>query len=217
LITNGIQGIVFANNETVYSMTAAEKGKNTINPEGWLDEHGDYLYRYAYVRTGNASAAEELVQETIVAGYKARESYDGRVAERYWLRGILRHKIVDFLRRTARETTVAPSEDDEAIEDSLLFKAFGLPERSPDPWQFDPHKAYAKQEFWTIFYKCLAELGDRVGAVFSLRELEGRSTEEICKDLDISPNNMWVMMHRARGQLKACLEANWSKDDHVNV
>ena len=73
----------------------------------------------------------------------------------------------------------------------------------------DPKHAYEQKEFWDVFYGCMSKLKDAMGMAFTLRELEGLSTEEICKELDIKPNNLWVLLHRARTQLKACLEAKW--------
>ena len=178
------------------------------HPETWLDEHGDYLFQYAYVRLRNRAAAEDAVQETFLAGIKAYDRYDEKTPVRYWLRGILHHKVVDYIRKAAREIAVDDSEDHEIL-DRFKYKAFGIPSQQPAPWKFDPKHAYEQKEFWEIFYRCMAGLKESMGLAFTMRELEGLSTEDICKELRIKPNNLWVLLHRARAQLKECLEAHW--------
>ncbi len=178
-------------------------------PETWLEEHGDYLFQYAFVRLRNRAAAEDAVQEAFLAGIKAYDRYDGKTPVRYWLRGILHHKVVDYIRKASREVAVDDTEGQEILE-RFKYKAFGIPEQHPPAWKFDPKHAYEQKEFWDVFYGCMAKLKDAMGIAFTLRELEGLSTEEICKELNIKPNNLWVLLHRARTQLKSCLEANWT-------
>lgn len=180
------------------------------NPETWLSEHGDYLFQFAFVRLRNRAAAEDAVQETFLAGIKALDRYDGKTPVRYWLRGILRHKVVDYIRKASREIAVEETEDHEIL-DRLKFKAFGIPEQHPPPWKFDPMHAYEQKEFWDVFYGCMSKLTEKTGLAFTLRELEGLPTETICKELNLTPNNLWVVLHRARTQLKECLEANWTR------
>ena len=182
------------------------------NPEHWLADHGDYLYQYAYVRLRNRATAEDAVQETFLAGIQSLHRYHGSTPIRYWLRGILRYKVIDILRKQSREITVNDSDNAEIL-DSLKFKWFGIPNKNPSPWAFDPDKAYEQSEFWEIFYGCLSRLKRVAGIAFTLRELEGLSTEEICKELDMTPNNLWVVLHRARAQLKTCLESKWMQPE----
>lgn len=182
--------------------------KESNLPETWLDEHGDYLFQFAFVRLRNRAAAEDAVQEAFLAGIKAFEKYDGKTPVRFWLRGILRHKVVDYIRKASREIAVDDTEGKEILE-SFKYKAFGIAEQHPPAWKFDPKHAYEQKEFWEVFYACMSKLKEKTGLAFTLRELEGLSTEEICKELDLKPNNLWVVLHRARTQLKSCLETNW--------
>jgi len=181
-----------------------------MNPETWLDEHGDYLFRYARTRLNNQATAEDVVQETFLAAMKAKERFDGRAPVRYWLLGILKHKIVDHIRKAVRETVVEDVEAPE-IQNSAWYKAFGVPAEKPQPWHFNPRKAFEQKEFFGVLACCMAGLKGPPQRAFALRELEGRPTEEICKDLGITPNNLWVILHRARTQLKECLEEQWTK------
>jgi RNA polymerase sigma-70 factor (ECF subfamily) len=182
----------------------------TTNPSEWVEKHGDYLYRYALMRLRDPAAAEDAVQETLLAAWKARERFDGRVDEKYWLRGILRNKVVDHIRKAVREHPVSDGEIGE-VQDRHLLEKFGIPTRHPKPWEFDVHRAYEKEEFWDIFNSCLGKMKGSMQRAFSLKMLEGVSTAETCKILDVTPNNLWVIMHRARGQMKECLEKNWAR------
>ena len=193
-------------------MRAMTHGEDNVDcdPGTWVDEYGDYLYRYALMRLRNPTAAEDVVQETFLAGIKSLERYDGRVPVKFWLRGILRFKVVDHVRKAVRED---PVEDVEGldIKDSFLFKVSGIPTMRPSPLSFDPHCDYEKTEFWEALASCMQRLRGNTQQAFSLKVLEGMSTEDVCKVLAIEPNHLWVLTHRAREQLKKCLEKSWMK------
>jgi RNA polymerase sigma-70 factor (TIGR02943 family) len=186
--------------------------RETTPPEEWVDQYGDYLYRYALMRLKDDASAQDAVQETFLAGIKGLDRFDGSVDVKYWLRGILRNKIVDHIRKSVREHPVDDREGMDIV-DRFAFKAFGIASRSPRPWQFDPHREYEKTEFWGVFMKCVARLNESMREAFVLKMLDGMPTEEVCKVLDIEPNHLWVLNHRARKQLKTCLEANWDREE----
>jgi RNA polymerase sigma-70 factor, ECF subfamily len=188
-------------------MTTDER---TIDPDAWVTQHGDMLYRYAYVRLKDHAVAQDLVQETFLAAMKAQKRFEGRSSERSWLMGILRHKLIDYLRKAAREVKIDDIQP-EGFEDSLLFKESGIPHWRPPKWQFNPRKVFEQKEFWDIFSTCLAGLDEKQNLAFTLKELEGLSTEEICQELGVNPTYLWVILYRARNQLKTCLEKNWIK------
>jgi RNA polymerase sigma-70 factor (ECF subfamily) len=191
----------------------AEKPPPPVDVSEWVDKYGDYLYRYAMLRLQSQHAAEDAVQETFLAGIKNIEKFDGRVDVKYWLRGILRNKVVDYIRKASRERPVEDSEVKD-MQDRFVFKAFGVATTRPAPWQFDPHRAYEKTEFWEVLHRCIAKLKGPTQQAFTLKMLEGLSTDEVCEAMKITPNYLWVMLHRARAQLKTCLEANWAaKED----
>ena len=182
------------------------------SPEAWVDLYGDALYRFALSRLKNGELAEEIVQETFVAALHAYENFKGRSALKTWLMGILKHKIIDYLRRKYRET---PSDQVEAIADSTeaLFNERGHWSVRPAQWSVNPGKSYEQREFLDVFYRCLADIPARLAEAFTLREIDGLSTEELCKEMDISPTNSWTMLYRARMQLRRCLELNWIKGE----
>lgn len=178
------------------------------DPSTWVEQHGDALFRYAQSRLGDAAASEDVVQETLLAALAARHDFRGASAERTWLIGILRHKLIDHLRRRCRELPLPVSEEGDAVFESL-FVANGHWRRGPQTWTADPADLADNRAFWTTFAACRDALPPRQAAVFTLRLLEGVSAEEVCKELDLTATNLWVLLHRARTRLRACLETNW--------
>lgn len=174
----------------------------------WVDEHADILFRYALQRVRRHDIAEELVQETFVAALRAHHKFDGRSSERTWLVGILRHKIVDHIRRTAQERARRANESDETAGDPF-FDAKGHWKATPADWGSDPVAILSQRDFWTVFEKCFGALPQGLADTFVLRELEGLEPSDVCTTLEISDSNLWVRLHRARLLLKDCLEKNW--------
>lgn len=188
----------------------------TLNPERWLEAYGDALFAFAASRIRDRAIAQDLVQETFLAAIKASHTFAGRSSERSWLFGILRNKLVDYYRRHSREITIT---DLEAAlpEEQGAFGVRGpgkdgwLTRFAPKAWD-SPEDALVSKEFQEVLKSCLAGLPEKVGQVFFLREVDGVSSEDICKDLSLSPNNLWVILHRARMGLRRCLEVHWFGD-----
>jgi len=178
------------------------------DPKDWLENYGDYLYRFALSRLHDREAAEDAVQETFLAAIRGLDSYTGDVEVKYWLRGILRNKTVDHIRRAVREMPLAELTDYDEPP-SRLRSIFGIPARKVESWSFDPASVCENKEFWDVFSSCLSKIKSPLREVYTLKEIEGSATDEICREFGITPNNLWVMVHRARKQLKRCLLRNW--------
>jgi RNA polymerase sigma-70 factor (ECF subfamily) len=181
---------------------------SSTNPEAWVDNHGDALFRYALGRVRNQDVAENLVQETFLAGLKSQASFSGQSAERTWLIAILKHKIIDHLRASYREKPVTDLISDEQSIDSFFDETDHL-KKEPGAWNSPAENTAEKTEFWQTIESCLQKLPQKTADAFSLREIENMDTPEICKVLGITPTNLWVMLHRARLQLRECLQSNW--------
>ncbi len=168
-----------------------------------------YLLRYARLQLRDAAAAEDAVQEALLAALAAEASYAGRSNLRTWLTGILKHKIVDAIRRQSREPAQLPAEaEGDPAEFDALFDRRGHWEEAPDAWE-QPEGALQQKQFLAALEACLRALPERTARVFMMREHLGLDTSEICKELGITPTHCWVMLHRARMALRLCLEANW--------
>jgi RNA polymerase sigma-70 factor (ECF subfamily) len=183
------------------------------DPAQWLDQYGDYLYRYALMRVRDETVAEDMVQETLLAAWQGYERFAGRGAERTWLTGILKHKVIDYFRKASRETQIDPLAE-ERLENDDLFRADDWAghfrrDTGPADWALTPAQALEQKEFWTEFQRCLGALPERIANAFTLREVEECSSQEVCDILCVSPNNLWVMLHRARMQLRRCVETRW--------
>ena len=184
-----------------------------LNPEQWVEAHGDALFGFAALRVRDYVIAQDLVQETFLAALKAKDSFAGRSSERAWLFGILRNKLIDYYRLQSRETPFSNPEDS-LPEERAAFEAGGLGKDgwlkgvTPKPWE-TPEEALISREFQDTLKSCLSRLPTKLAQVFLLREIDNVPSDEICKDLGLSPNNVWVMLHRARLGLRRCLEVHW--------
>jgi len=177
----------------------------------WLSEHGDALYAYALRRVRRTETAEDLVQETLLAALSARDAFAERSSERTWLIGILKHKLIDHLRQSLRQQQRVEVEiDDVAAE---FFDGHGGWKIKPRAWPSDPRLTLENAEFHAALLACLAKLPPRIAQTFWLREGEGHDSDWLCKELGISPTNLWAMLHRARLGLRRCLSATWFGKD----
>lgn len=180
------------------------------DPDRWVDEHGDCLYRYALTRVRKEEIAEDLVQETLLVAVRTHERFGGRSSERSWLVGILKNKICDHFRKLGRETNFTDLEffSDEH-GDKFDGENYWIHERGPADWKPEGEEAMKRAEFWQTLQGCLAKMPERVAQVFMLREMDDMPSKEVCATLNISEANLWVMLHRARMALRECLEVNF--------
>jgi RNA polymerase sigma-70 factor (ECF subfamily) len=183
------------------------------DPEHWVELYGDYLYKFALLRLRDAAKAEDAVQETFLAALKGGKTFAGRSAEKSWLVGILKNKIYDYFRKASRETSFtdlefyADEESDRFVADGL-GKGGWIHELGPRDWP-EAGANLDSEVFWKAYRECTGKLPKNVATVFNMREVDGIESKEACALLNISENNLWVMLHRARMALRRCLETNW--------
>jgi RNA polymerase sigma-70 factor (ECF subfamily) len=185
---------------------------NTPITSKWLAEHGDYLYRFALARLRDPHQAEDVVQETMLAVLQTN-SYAGQSSQRTWLTGILKHKIIDVLRKQVREVSLDASaysrdEFSEQPEMDEFFTGDGHWAEMPQVWG-SPNGELEQKQFFGVLQNCMEKLPKKLAAIFTLRDIEEEENEKICKDLEITATNAWVMLYRARMTLRKCLELNW--------
>jgi RNA polymerase sigma-70 factor (ECF subfamily) len=186
------------------------------DPETWLDLYGDFLYRFALLRVKDSMAAEDIVQETFLAALRAYKNFKGHSTLRTWLIAILKRKSVDHIRKKFRE------QRSERIESLAYIVGRNFCRQGEWPlgcceWSDTPERLYARKEFMDSLYKCLSKLPGRLAEAFIMREIDGLSTKEICKALDITATNFWVMLHRARLRLQACTVTYWNDFTELGV
>ena len=188
---------------------AGQRNNHSSDPDAWVDLYGDTLYRMALSVVRDPATAEELVQETFLGALRSLKNFERRSSERTWLIAILKHKIVDFFRSKSKNQHLEFKEEISTDHVEASFESEGQGALKPNKWAADPTRLYEQKEFFEVLYRCLSDLSPRMAEAFMLREFDGLDTQELCKVLDISATNSWVILHRARVSLRACLEKNW--------
>lgn len=185
-----------------------------IDPALWVDEHGDVLFRFAFMRLRDETLAEDMVQETLLSAIQSLRNYGGKSTERTWLTSILKHKIIDHYRRNSNQVQITDEDTDLSGLDRFFERPdawdghWAIPMRPVDP-EHSPEQVLERGEFWDVMNRCLSDMPARVANVFTLREMDGLESGEICELLCLSASNFWVIMHRARMQLRRCIEIKW--------
>lgn len=170
----------------------------------------EYLLRFARMQLRNETWAEDAVSETVLAALAKPQSFGNRSQLKTWLVGILKHKVIDALRHRQREVCLGDDSDDALTDplESMAFHADGHFVDPPADWG-DPEQQTSNQQFFAILEACASKLPAAQGRLFLMREWLELSSEEICKELQLTPTNLYVQLHRARLRLRECLELNW--------
>jgi RNA polymerase sigma-70 factor, ECF subfamily len=181
--------------------------RKTLNPSRWLDDYGEFLFHFALMHIRDKSQAEELVQETFLSALDSSEGFKGLASERTWLVAILKHKIVDLIRKAGRERRYFSDADDDTNLDGM-FNRVGHWNVEPSAWP-NPAQALENKALFECLSDSIQKLPARCSTVFVMREIGDFTTEEICQATGVTANNLWVLLHRARTRLRQSLEANW--------
>lgn len=186
-----------------------------LNPEQWLQKYGDDLYAWAYYRTRKPAVAEDLVQETLLSALSSIDTFRGGSSEKTWLFAILKNKITDhyrkaFVKYEMEESAVNPNPDGPDFPGSF-FDSHGKwkKEQRPSDWHEEEDNLLDDDEFRKILEMCMKLLPKNWFALITLRFMEEKKTPEICKELNITASNLWVIMHRSKLQLRACIEEHF--------
>lgn len=182
--------------------------------ESQLAEYRGYLLRYARLQLRNDAWAEDAVSETMLAALSKPQSFGNRSQLKTWLVGILKHKVIDCLRQRQREVCLPDDDEGGGTDelDALMFKADGHYAARPAEWG-DPEQALRSRQFFEVLEACAEKLPAAMARVFMMREWLELSSDQICKELALTPTNLYVQLHRARLRLRECLELNWFGND----
>ncbi len=173
------------------------------------------LLRFAILQLRDHQLAEDVVQDTLLAAFAASGGFEQRSSAKTWVFGILKNKIIDTMRdRWNKDRVELPEAIGNESEFDALFQENNhwKPSERPPEWA-DPQQTLANQQFWLILEYCMTQLPEATARVFTMREMMGFETEDICKELKISPSNCWVILHRARMSLRLCLQQRWFEDE----
>ena len=166
------------------------------------------LVRMARQRLRNDAWAEDAVSETLVAALENPASFGGRATVKTWLAGILKHKVVDQIRRHTRECQAETFDDEEPEFGELQDAAPAAAFEAQADWG-DPQERLSRRQFMAQFDQCLKTLPPQQSRAFMLRNWMEEETDDICKQLGVTSNNLAVMLHRARNRLRSSLQAQW--------
>ena len=178
--------------------------------EQQLVDNRSYLLRFARLQLRNEAWAEDAVSETVLAALAKPQAFQNRSQLKTWLVGILKHKIIDTLRHNKREACTLSARDDSDMDplEQMSFAADGHFAEAPADWG-NPEQNLDNRQFMVILDACANKLPAVQGRLFLMREWLELSSEEICKELALTPTNLYVQLHRARLRLRECLELNW--------
>jgi len=167
----------------------------------WLDEYGDYLFAYAMKKVQDRDVAYDLVQESFMGALRA--NYKGDSSLRTWLVGILKHKVIDDIRKQIRERELRYELEHDP--GSRYFSDNGSWAESQSCLHLSPERQVQNGQLQQDLMACISQLSDQQRTTFILREIHGQSTHDICQEHGLSSSKLHVIMHRARLALCKCL------------
>ena len=175
----------------------------------WVNDYSDLLYRYCVKHLPDENLGRDLVQETFLSAWRNMDTFKGEASVKNWLFVILRSKVIDHFRKSNA------NKDAQLIyldhNDSVFFDEEDHWQKGfyPRQWSVDFSNTAETKEFYHVFESCGKKLKQIQNSVFIMKYVDGLKSEEICKLLNITPSNYWVLIHRAKVQLRACIEKNW--------
>ncbi len=178
--------------------SAADSGKRS-DPARWVALHGEAMFAYARLRLGDSDAAEEAVQEALLAAYRSRDNFDGRSSERTWLIGILRHKVLDRIRKDRRRA--------EWAESGGWFKR-GHWAQKQVKWP----GSLEDVEIRGVLVEAMEALPDQMRRALVLREIDRIPSETVCEILGVSRTNLWTLIHRGKLRLRRAVTEKLGED-----
>ncbi len=183
----------------LYAAAAAAPAAAAFQPTGWTDlaPHRGYLVAYARRRLQDPALAEDLVHDVFEAVVTGRASFGGRSALRSWLVGILKHKIVDLVRQRSGHDSLDAGQDFDADGDN------GPEHAALECLQPRPDEVAEQRQRLAQTMRRIAALPPTLKRVVEMRLLHDQSSAEVCNALQISEQNLFVRLHRARKAL-AC-------------
>jgi RNA polymerase sigma-70 factor (ECF subfamily) len=198
-------------NEPVVDATRKKGRKQVLEPEQWVDRYADYLFNYALIRLNDEELARDLVQDTFLSALEKTDTFRGESTERTWLNAILKYKVIDIYRkrsnRLSPENNAAGGDKEKDLFDPDLHN--WKREHWPVPFSVEEPNALHHKEFMQVLQRCMKKLPPLWLSVFTMKHMDDEVAENICKDLRITSSNFWVVMHRAKVSLRACLQKNW--------
>lgn len=195
-----------------------EKQQYSCDPAQWVKQYSEEFFRFCLHRVNNHQVAEDLVQDTFLSALKSVDKFRGDCPEKSWLYNILRNKTIDHFRKKTNQEVKQSNSVYDLDNDAFLNRYFNpegkfvnhwADDAGPNRWDVSADTIMESEEFMRFLMLCLSLLPETWSKVFSLKNIEEYTTKEICKELDITPSNLWTIIHRAKLQLRSCMEKRW--------
>jgi RNA polymerase sigma-70 factor (ECF subfamily) len=184
-----------------------------LQPAEWLNRYGDYLYSVALMKVNSKETAEDLLQETFLSAFKAKDSFRSDSSEKTWLTAILKNKIIDYYRKNdvLKNVDSYISDTEASFSDHFFNQSDGhwIESALPEAWKEFADAKINQNEFHKIVQYCIAKMPSKLVPVFIAKFLDDEDSDKICKDFNITSSNYWVIIHRAKVLIRSCLEKNW--------
>nr|WP_229704644.1 sigma-70 family RNA polymerase sigma factor [Mucilaginibacter phyllosphaerae] len=192
-------------------MTESAPDTRQLDPHNWVKHYADYLYLYTITRIKDEEQARDLVQETFLSALEGMERFAGKSSERTWLTAILKNKIIDTYRKRSSGLKIVDVNEPESTAPDFFEADNGhwKKEYAPVSFSMGSEEGLYNKEFNQILQKCMQKLPALWMAVFTMKHLDDATTNNICDELKITASNFWVIIHRAKLNLRACLQKNW--------
>ena len=196
--------------------TPKDLSNPAVTVKSWVGLYSDTMYTWAYYKTGNKETAEDLVQDTFLSAYMAMPLFEGRSDPKTWLLGILKNKIAEHFRKFYKSQMSTESQETDNRANEWLNNFFDEDgswnkDQQPSGWTEESKNLLDDAEFLGVLQGCMGKLPTNWNAAIQLKYLEGRKGDLICQELQVTPTNFWQMLHRAKLQLRKCLEIHWFK------
>jgi RNA polymerase sigma-70 factor (TIGR02943 family) len=183
---------------------------NKLHPELWVKAYADDLYKFATKRIADPELCKDLVQDTFLAAIKNLSGFQGNSSERTWLTSILKNKIIDYHRKKATEILTNKLQlSNEKATDFFEENGHWKKKNEPVPWGIEDVNPLENDELGRILQGCMKKMPPHWAIVFRMKYMDEEDSAEICKELNLTPSNFWVIIHRAKLSLRACISKHW--------
>ncbi len=182
------------------------KNIQNVDLTEWVESFSGELYSWALYKVSDHEMAKDLVQDTFLAASEKIEGFHGNSSPKTWLYAILNNKIIDVYRKKLKQPV--------KLDDRIFAEFFDEGERwkagrIPHDWHEEENHLLDNNDFLAVLKDCLDELPDKWNACVQLKFVENKKGEDICQEIGITPSNFWQIIHRAKLQLRDCIEVNW--------
>lgn len=178
----------------------------------WVEQYTNDLLNWAYHKTSNLAVAEDLTQDTFLVAFQQMGCFREESSPKTWLFAILKNKITDYFRGQFKNRNINIQDIKEEGFTPFDSDEKWISQHAPLYWDNTDEHELDNTDFRQILGYCLKLLPSRWKAALELKYFTHKKGDVISQELGISTSNYWQIVHRAKLQLRDCLEVNWFKN-----